>query len=146
MTHTQNYNLTQWDPADRILREDFNADNAAIDTALGDHNAAIKALEAQKGNCILYTTSYGGNGRYGQSNAVKLTFPRKPYLVIVSGGDVHLVLVQGISTCHVTSSTTYLLSVTWSGNSVSWWDGEAYGMMNSNNKTYFVAALLKADG
>jgi hypothetical protein len=30
---TQNYQLNQWDATDRILREDFNADNAKIDAA-----------------------------------------------------------------------------------------------------------------
>jgi hypothetical protein len=31
---TQNYQLNQWDATDRILREDFNEDNARIDAAL----------------------------------------------------------------------------------------------------------------
>jgi hypothetical protein len=31
---TQNYQLNQWDASDRILREDFNADNAKIDAAM----------------------------------------------------------------------------------------------------------------
>jgi hypothetical protein len=33
---TQNYQLNQWDASDRILREDFNADNAKIDAALAE--------------------------------------------------------------------------------------------------------------
>ena len=33
---TQNYQLNQWDATDRILREDFNADNAKIDAALAE--------------------------------------------------------------------------------------------------------------
>ena len=29
--HTTNYNLCQWEPEDKVLLADFNADNAAID-------------------------------------------------------------------------------------------------------------------
>ena len=34
MNHTPNYNLSQWDAEDKVLRTDFNADNAKIDAAL----------------------------------------------------------------------------------------------------------------
>lgn len=34
MRKTANYELNQWDPGDRILREEFNADNAKIDNAI----------------------------------------------------------------------------------------------------------------
>ena len=34
MTKTENYQLNQWDAADPIRREDFNADNAKLDAAL----------------------------------------------------------------------------------------------------------------
>ena len=36
--HTPNYNLSQWEAEDKVLRTDFNADNARID-------AAIKAVD-----------------------------------------------------------------------------------------------------
>ena len=36
MTKTTNYNLNQWEESDRVTREDFNADNAAIDAALAE--------------------------------------------------------------------------------------------------------------
>ena len=34
MRKTANYELNQWDPGDRILREEFNGDNERIDAAL----------------------------------------------------------------------------------------------------------------
>ena len=34
MNKTANFQLTQWEKTDRIMMEDFNRDNAAIDTAL----------------------------------------------------------------------------------------------------------------
>jgi hypothetical protein len=36
MNQTPNLSLCQWDPEDRILREDFNNDNSKIDTVLGE--------------------------------------------------------------------------------------------------------------
>lgn len=41
MNYTENYQLNQWDAGDRVLREDFNADNAKIDAALGEVKSAI---------------------------------------------------------------------------------------------------------
>ena len=35
MAETGNYQLNQWESTDRIMREDFNADNAKVDQALG---------------------------------------------------------------------------------------------------------------
>ena len=35
MKKTTNYQLNQWEKSDRIMMEDFNADNAKIDAALG---------------------------------------------------------------------------------------------------------------
>ena len=43
MNQTNNYQLCQWDDEDRILRADFNADNAKIDAAIADNAAAIAA-------------------------------------------------------------------------------------------------------
>ena len=34
MEYTENYHLNQWDATDRVLMEDFNADNEKIDTAI----------------------------------------------------------------------------------------------------------------
>ena len=42
MKKTTNYQLSQWDATDRILREDFNGDNAKIDAAI----AAVKQASA----------------------------------------------------------------------------------------------------
>ena len=47
MAETGNYQLKQWESTDRILMEDFNADNAKVDQALG----ALAATVAGCGNC-----------------------------------------------------------------------------------------------
>ena len=49
MNYTENYQLNQWEPADRVLRTDFNEDNRKIDEAL----AAIKnACPIEKITCL----------------------------------------------------------------------------------------------
>ena len=48
MNRTQNYNLCQWEAADKVQRTDFNADNAKIDAALGGIAARVAALEAKQ--------------------------------------------------------------------------------------------------
>ena len=41
MQHTQNYQLSRWAKDDRIMMEDFNADNEKIDAALKAANDRI---------------------------------------------------------------------------------------------------------
>ena len=48
MTKTQHYQLNQWDPEDRILRVDFNSDNAAIDAALKANADAVAGEAANR--------------------------------------------------------------------------------------------------
>ena len=37
MNYTKHYQLNQWDAADRVLREDFNADNRLLDEKIQQH-------------------------------------------------------------------------------------------------------------
>lgn len=48
MQQTEHYGLNQWDPTDRILREDFNADNLKIAAALAGKAPARKLLYKNK--------------------------------------------------------------------------------------------------
>lgn len=83
MGQTTNYQFSWWDGTDRILMEDFNADNAKVDAALkaeaearqaaGAAEAAARA--ARTGNCQIYTTSYVGTGKWGTGGPNSVTFP-----------------------------------------------------------------------
>lgn len=142
MTKTQNLNLNQWEAADPIRREDFNADNAAIDAALG---TAVK----------LETGSYKGGGVYGKDNPTTLTFSFPPKVVgimaDVAGSSVGgTILVAGQSKSSgvgsvYNSSGALNLIVTWSGNSVSWYDEDNYAsaasQLNSGSTTYHYFAI-----
>lgn len=44
MRQTEQYSLNQWDPADRILREDFNADNVKIAEALAGKLGRLQVI------------------------------------------------------------------------------------------------------
>jgi len=46
---TPNYNLNQWEADDRVLRTDFNADNAKLDAALGKkaEQSVVTALQTK---------------------------------------------------------------------------------------------------
>ena len=45
MRKTANYDLCQWDPEDRILREDFNRDNATLDETLAGLSPIVRLLD-----------------------------------------------------------------------------------------------------
>ena len=124
MNKTANFQLTQWEKTDRIMMEDFNRDNAAIDTALkgnADKAAALQTALAGAGNCEIGMISYTGTGKSGDSNPTTVTFPKMPagfflcgaetYLVI-RGGDDHALMI------YYTGSTTYVsqMQVSWKGN------------------------------
>ena len=179
--YTSNYNLNQWSASDRVLRTEFNADNAKIDAALAGKassssvsslqttvnglktskadKTALDALKntvnkhtttlAGKGNCQLYTTSYTGTGTNGAKAPNSLTFPYKPLVVFLAGVEgMQSILVQGQNTgAAAGTGNGYILTITWSGNSVSWSNfNSAFGQMNETGETYVVVALLKAGG
>ena len=48
MDKTSNYNLNQWSKEDRVLMEDFNADNAKIDAAIDQVDGRVDGLAESK--------------------------------------------------------------------------------------------------
>ena len=159
MQHTQNYQLSRWEKDDRIMMEDFNADNEAIDaalaakadaedvTALGETVAALTAGLGSGGqNARIAWGSYTGNGKYGSGNPTSLTFDFKPmYIVVTLGsavnatyGTVHLVRGMPISVYN----TNYLAWLTWYDNGVSLAaDSSAGQQMNDNGQLYYYVAI-----
>ena len=70
---TPNYALSQWERTDKVLMEDFNADNAKIDAAL-----------KSKGDCYMIAKAYGGTGDSGTSAPSQMGFTRQPRFVIIA--------------------------------------------------------------
>ena len=124
MNKTANFQLTQWEKTDRIMMEDFNRDNAAIDAALkssADGVAALQTALAGAGNCEIGMISYTGTGKNGDSNPTTVTFPKMPAGFFLCGAETYLVVRGGddhACMIYYTGSTTYVsqMQVSWKGN------------------------------
>lgn len=70
---TKNYGLNQWERTDKVVMEDFNADNAAIDAALGAADARAEALAKSKADqSALAALQTAVNGKASQSDLTSL--------------------------------------------------------------------------
>ena len=92
MTKTTNYQLNQWAKSDRVMMDDFNADNAKIDAALkanADTAAAASAAVAGCGNCRMSMLAYTGNGKYNDaengSYITEINFTAIPAAYLIVG-------------------------------------------------------------
>ncbi|MCI9671974.1 MAG: hypothetical protein HFF49_10580 [Lawsonibacter sp.] len=141
---TPNYNLSQWERDDRVLMEDFNADNAKIDAAIKAHADALAGLTAaapKLGNCQVYHGSYIGTETYGASGQNTLTFPYPPMLVCIMAPSSKLgVFVRDSLRPRVTDDPSSLLS-TWKGNTLSWYGRDTTNQLNQRGEVYYWVAL-----
>ena len=150
MNKTANFQLTQWEKTDRIMMEDFNRDNAAIDAALksnADKAAALQTALASCGNCKIVAKTYVGTGQNGQDHPNTLTFDSQPLFVIIGTYETrNLYLLSGCKSANLTFSSSEVgISVSWNGNQVSWYASQnAAVQFNVNNVTYHVVAFLAA--
>ena len=97
MNHTPNYNLSQWESEDKVLRTDFNENNAKIDAAIRaveDKKAEVSALRALEARVeqVAHTVpqmvfgSYSGDGK--PSQYIELGFQPRALLVFRADGAV----------------------------------------------------------
>ena len=133
--HTPNYQLSQWERDDRILMDDFNADNAKIDAALkaeaDTRTAEVTALMAavsKLGNCRMDIQSYVGTGVYGADKPSTITFSGKPGFAIVFHRESFAFFTHGAESCPVycvsmsnTGSGITYVGCTWTVNSVKFY-------------------------
>ncbi|WP_302645492.1 hypothetical protein [uncultured Dysosmobacter sp.] len=150
MNKTANFQLTQWEKTDRIMMEDFNRDNAAIDAALqsnADKAAALQTALAGAGNCSIETKSYTGNGNYGQNNPSRITFSKKPKFVLLCGYSFLLLLMGKENAPFVgffASDRIYTCNIvySWSGNTLQFHSTQnAYAQGNTSNQLYQAIAF-----
>ncbi len=69
MNYTENYQLNQWEPADRVLRTDFNEDNRKIEEALNVVQDQLNGLQTRH-TLQLIKTFTANTPQYG-----RITFP-----------------------------------------------------------------------
>ena len=138
MEKTENYGLNQWAEQDKVLREDFNADNQKIDAALA---AGAK----------IAIGSYVGTGTSGMDNPNSLTFEFAPKMVLIACQEAtyqedFMLIMYGQIYCHSfgVSGADGRCNLYWSddGMTVSWYNsyGE-YAQMNANKKTFCYCAI-----
>ena len=152
MNQTTNYQLNQWDPDDKVLRSDFNADNAKLDAALAGLAAEVasqSASLAHKGNCLLYTTTYVGDGSAGAAHPKSFTFPHRPLAVFVVGGRIQLTALRN-STYSIGSgggSNILMCQLSWTENGISWYypREDAEVQCNQSGTSYLLVALLDGE-
>ena len=170
---TANYNLSQWERADRVRMEDFNSDNAKIDAAIKavdtkantkasqsalnaevSARTALAALVDKKGNCRMETQSYTGNGKCGASSPTVIAFPAIPDYFIIFG-DRSVAMGFGgedyITSITYTSSQSYSFHcgqqlVTWNSSTMSFQTGYEESQLNKTNAIYHVVSFYKMDG
>ena len=141
MNKTPNYQLNQWDKGDRIMMEDFNADNAKIEAAL-----------ASAGNCKFAFGSYIGTGTYGTANPNTLTFDFVPKLLVIM--DNTRTITSDSNFLHIIWGYTEVFStegknndtvknyLSFSGNTVHWYnENSAIYQHNFSGDTYHYFAI-----
>ena len=165
MQHTQNYQLSRWEKDDRIMMEDFNADNAKLDaalaakadaedvTALGE--SVNDALGSGGHNCRIICGSYTGTGTYGAASPTSLTTGFAPVLVIVQKtenvGYDPAILIRGMTVGRNNSGKS-TLAVSWRDDGVSWYTTNTSAnlpaaiQMNTADQTFYYAAIGYAAG
>ena len=165
MQHTQNYQLSRWEKDDRIMMEDFNADNAKLDAALSakadaeDATALAESVNAALGsgghNCLIIRGSYTGTGTYGAASPTSLTTGFAPVLVIVQNtenvGYDPAILIRGMTVGRNNSGKS-TLAVSWRDDGVSWYTTNTSAnlpaaiQMNTADQTFYYAAIGYAAG
>ena len=75
MNQTSNYQLNQWQLHDRVMMQDFNADNAKIDAALHALDTAVDAKADQTALTALQTTVNQVSNRAGAKLITSGTVP-----------------------------------------------------------------------
>ena len=141
-SYTQNYQLHQWEPEDNFLRTDFNQDFSRIDTAL--KGLADKVVQTVSG-------SYVGTGEYGAEHPSQLEFPFEPDVVVIVADKTNLlkagtVLLRGQSQSagigsNYSGGSGLNLTLTWSGQALSWYGLDADYQLNREGDTYRYFAL-----
>ena len=149
MNKTANFQLTQWEKTDRIMMEDFNRDNAAIDAALkanADKAAALQTALASCGNCRITISNYKGTGTLGEAHPTSLTFAEPPLLVFILGPESGF-MARGRAMNAFQVSSNSALATTWSTDqkTVSWYTPyDAKYQLNTKDAVYQVLCFYQA--
>ncbi len=151
---TGNYGLNQWVATDPVSRQDFNADNLAVDTALAALSTAVDT------RARIVAGTYTGTGEYGSDSPSSLTFDFVPKLLLIvdgKGSYTYMTLIipgtysYGMSTTGSSASTvvnvlntasTHRMRTSLSGKTVSWYSAvSAAAQLNIADAVYRYVAI-----
>jgi len=138
---TANFGLNQWSAEDKVLREEFNADNAKVDAALYARPQITMG-------------SYVGTGDYGSATPNSLNFDFQPLAVAIVQNSTTstrpgVLLLYGQTASagfgSISASAACMeIRITWSKNGLSWYSKEsALDQLNTSDQTYHYFALGK---
>lgn len=143
--HTETYALNQWEAADQVLREDFNADNQKLESALLalSRQTAAKASQADLDSLSAAVAalpridygSYVGTGVCGFNNPTRLDFDFQPLLVFVCANSAQsktpaAIFVRGQTEysglqTYSNPNDTQQFYLTWRPRGLSWYTTRA---------------------
>ena len=107
MTKTEHYDLPQWEPTDRVLREDFNAAMRSIESAIPR---------------IAFGT-YVGTGTYKTSyTELNVGFAPKFIFILNGTGSRYIHALAGVTRVNIASSTNiaYFCTLEWTSTGLQW--------------------------
>ena len=107
MTKTEHYGLPQWEPTDRVLREDFNAAMRSIESAIPR---------------IAFGTYVGTGTCRTVYTSLEIGFAPKFILVLNEGGSRFIRALSGTSRVGVATSSNsdYFCNLEWTANGLRW--------------------------
>lgn len=127
MTKTEHYQLNQWDAGDRVLRTDFNADNAALDAAL--HGLAQRGMLTKLKSFTVDQTITGtatfdmdvSDIDWGAWQLVYADFALKGsgYMLLYPNGDREGAISSGYITSNSYDSLAGLINCDYAGKDLS---------------------------
>lgn len=158
---TPNYQLSQWERDDRVLMEDFNADNTKIDGVLKTLATQVAGKAAQSivntlsskvnkcGNCAIEILTYTGTGTFGENSPTVINFSVRPDIFILSAEETLLIGQGGVAKAsgflyNGKSNTTspFRPQPVWSGSQISFTSTyDAASQVNMSGRVYLVIGL-----
>ena len=119
--------------------------SSLLNSEISQRQAADSSLQTAltlKGNCQIYYGTYTGDGQQTRT----LTFPGRPLLIQIMGGNLQCLSVQGNPNlmCRTNGSAGEVCSASWSGNMFTW-SGYSEYRANNSGKIYYLVALIAVD-
>ena len=129
MQHTQNYQLSRWEKDDRIMMEDFNADNRKIEEAL----VGAKPVMG----------TYIGDGKTEAEGGQAISLGFHPSFVIIQGSQNRASTGYLVYNCVLMPSSTSYAELTDSGFTVfqTALNDASELHLNTASRTYHYAAF-----